>query len=131
MPKPTVESNNPRAAVSNPFTTDCPVTAETTLKPNKASKKYSAGPNCKANFAKSVDPKMSRIVARKLPVDEEKTWIPRAKLASPRSDKAKPSRIVAEDAGAARRQLDEMCAKLLANPVIEDYSVDLVDVGAR
>lgn len=31
--------------------------------------------------------------------------------------------IEAPDAEAARRQADEMCAKLLANPVIESYSV--------
>jgi len=30
------------------------------------------------------------------------------------------------DAAAARQQLDEMCAKLLANTVIEDYAVELI-----
>lgn len=30
------------------------------------------------------------------------------------------------DKQAATKQLDEMCAKLLANTVIEDYSVELV-----
>ena len=29
----------------------------------------------------------------------------------------------ASDEAAARTQLDELCAKLLANPVIEDYEV--------
>lgn len=28
----------------------------------------------------------------------------------------------------AKAQLDEMCSKLLANPVIEDYKVDLAEV---
>lgn len=28
----------------------------------------------------------------------------------------------------AKQQLDEMCTKLLANPVIEDYRVELVEV---
>tara|TARA_R110002126_G_scaffold28093_1_gene93710 strand:+ start:19859 stop:20131 length:273 start_codon:yes stop_codon:yes gene_type:complete len=30
------------------------------------------------------------------------------------------------DAAAARQQLDEMCAKLLANTVIEDYAIELI-----
>lgn len=35
--------------------------------------------------------------------------------------------IEAPDAEAARRQADDMCAKLLANPVIESYSVLIAD----
>jgi phosphoribosylformylglycinamidine synthase len=37
------------------------------------------------------------------------------------------------DAGRARQRLDEMCRKLLANPVIEDYSCEVVegDDGGR
>ena len=31
------------------------------------------------------------------------------------------------DAGRARQRLDEMCRKLLANPVIEDYTCEVVD----
>ena len=31
------------------------------------------------------------------------------------------------DAGRARQRLDEMCRKLLANPVIEDYTCDVVE----
>jgi len=31
------------------------------------------------------------------------------------------------DASRARQRLDEMCRKLLANPVIEDYTCDVVD----
>jgi phosphoribosylformylglycinamidine synthase subunit PurS len=33
------------------------------------------------------------------------------------------------DAGRARQRLDEMCRKLLANPVIEDYSCEVVEGG--
>jgi phosphoribosylformylglycinamidine synthase subunit PurS len=33
--------------------------------------------------------------------------------------------VAAEDAGAARGQVEEMCRRLLANPVIEDFSVEL------
>ncbi len=33
----------------------------------------------------------------------------------------------ASDAAVARTQLDELCAKLLANPVIEDYEVIRVE----
>ena len=33
--------------------------------------------------------------------------------------------IEAPDEGAARAQVDEMCRRLLANPVIEDYSIEL------
>jgi phosphoribosylformylglycinamidine synthase subunit PurS len=31
------------------------------------------------------------------------------------------------DAGRARQRLDEMCRKLLANPVIEDYTYEVVE----
>jgi phosphoribosylformylglycinamidine synthase subunit PurS len=31
------------------------------------------------------------------------------------------------DAGRARQRLDEMCRKLLANPVIEDYTCEVVE----
>jgi phosphoribosylformylglycinamidine synthase PurS subunit len=31
------------------------------------------------------------------------------------------------DAGRARQRLDEMCRKLLANPVVEDYSYEVVE----
>jgi phosphoribosylformylglycinamidine synthase PurS subunit len=34
--------------------------------------------------------------------------------------------IDAPDEAAARSQVDEMCRKLLANPVIEDYSIDIL-----
>ena len=34
--------------------------------------------------------------------------------------------IDAPDEAAARTQVDEMCRKLLANPVIEDYSIDIL-----
>ena len=36
-----------------------------------------------------------------------------------------------EDRDTAQRAVDEMCGKLLANPVIEQYSFDLEDLGAR
>jgi phosphoribosylformylglycinamidine synthase len=37
------------------------------------------------------------------------------------------------DAGRARQRLDQMCRKLLANPVIEDYTFEVVegDEGRR
>ena len=31
-----------------------------------------------------------------------------------------------QDTDAARQQVDSMCRRLLANPVIEDYSIELV-----
>lgn len=34
--------------------------------------------------------------------------------------------IDAADEAAARAQVEEMCRRLLANPVIEDYSVDIM-----
>jgi phosphoribosylformylglycinamidine synthase PurS subunit len=34
-------------------------------------------------------------------------------------------RIAEKDITAARKQLDEMCRKLLANPVIENYRLEL------
>jgi phosphoribosylformylglycinamidine synthase len=38
--------------------------------------------------------------------------------------------LAGEDPEAARRQLREMCEKLLANLVVEDYAVELLDGGA-
>lgn len=35
------------------------------------------------------------------------------------------------DAARARARLDEMCRKLLANPVIEDYTCEVVEVDER
>ena len=40
-------------------------------------------------------------------------------------------RVAAEDADAARHQVEEMCRKLLANPVIEDFSIELVEANQR
>jgi phosphoribosylformylglycinamidine synthase PurS subunit len=34
-------------------------------------------------------------------------------------------RIAEKDIGTARRQVDEMCRKLLANPIIENYRFEL------
>jgi phosphoribosylformylglycinamidine synthase len=36
----------------------------------------------------------------------------------------------AADSGAARSQVDEMCRRLLANPVIEDFAVELTAIAA-
>jgi phosphoribosylformylglycinamidine synthase subunit PurS len=38
--------------------------------------------------------------------------------------------IEAADETAARAQVDEMCRRLLANPVIEAYDVDLAELSA-
>jgi phosphoribosylformylglycinamidine synthase PurS subunit len=38
--------------------------------------------------------------------------------------------LAGEDPEAARRQLRDMCERLLANTVVEDYSVELLDGGA-
>jgi phosphoribosylformylglycinamidine synthase len=40
-------------------------------------------------------------------------------------------RVDAADEGAAQAQVEEMCARLLANPVIEDFSIDLFPVNQR
>jgi len=40
-------------------------------------------------------------------------------------------RVDADDEGAARAQVEEMCARLLANPVIEDFSIELSAVNHR
>ena len=40
--------------------------------------------------------------------------------------------LAGEDAAAAERQLREMCERLLANTVVEDYSVEILgDAGVR
>jgi phosphoribosylformylglycinamidine synthase len=36
-----------------------------------------------------------------------------------------------DDQEAARRELKQMCEKLLANTVVEDYSVELIEGSAR
>ena len=38
--------------------------------------------------------------------------------------------VAADDAEAARAQVDEMCRRLLANPVIEDFSVEVAELVA-
>lgn len=35
------------------------------------------------------------------------------------------------DAGQARGRLEEMCRRLLANPVTEEFTVEIVEAGAR
>ncbi|MGH9035475.1 MAG: phosphoribosylformylglycinamidine synthase subunit PurS [Acidimicrobiia bacterium] len=40
-------------------------------------------------------------------------------------------RVDADDEGTARAQVEEMCARLLANPVIEDFIVELSPVNHR
>lgn len=37
-------------------------------------------------------------------------------------------RVEAVDAESARRQVAEMCERLLANPVIEQYTIDIAEV---
>lgn len=37
--------------------------------------------------------------------------------------------LEAPSAGEAEQQIDEMCRKLIANPVIHDYSIDLKELG--
>ena len=39
--------------------------------------------------------------------------------------------VEADDTEAARDQVEEMCRRLLANPVIEDFSVELAELVAR
>ncbi len=50
---------------------------------------------------------------------------------SVRSGKYMEIRLDARDAGDARAQVNEMCRKLLANPVIEDYRFELEEAPAR
>lgn len=38
-------------------------------------------------------------------------------------------KVAADDAGSARTQVEEMCRKLLANPVIEDFEIELRDAN--
>ena len=38
-------------------------------------------------------------------------------------------RLAERDAAAGRAQVDEMCRKLLANPVIEDYLFEITEVA--
>jgi len=37
-------------------------------------------------------------------------------------------KLEGDSIGKAREQVDEMCARLLANPVIEEYYIDVVEV---
>ncbi|MBF6601052.1 MAG: phosphoribosylformylglycinamidine synthase subunit PurS [Dehalococcoidia bacterium] len=48
-----------------------------------------------------------------------------ADVASVRAGKYMEIRVDAGDRAAAEAQVDEMCRKLLANPVIEDFRFDL------
>jgi phosphoribosylformylglycinamidine synthase PurS subunit len=40
-------------------------------------------------------------------------------------------RVDAPDPVAARVQVDEMCRRLLANPVIEDYAIEILEPAPR
>jgi phosphoribosylformylglycinamidine synthase PurS subunit len=49
-----------------------------------------------------------------------------------RAGKSFEIRLGTDDPAAATRELEEMCEKLLANTVVEDYSVELLgDAGIR
>ena len=48
-----------------------------------------------------------------------------------RAGKSFEIQLGTEDAAAADRELREMCEKLLANTVVEDYSVELLDREKR
>jgi len=50
---------------------------------------------------------------------------------SVRAGKYLEVRLDAKDKKQAEKQLTEMCRKLLANPVIEDYRFELAEDGAR
>jgi len=52
-----------------------------------------------------------------------------ADVESVRAGKYLEVRIAAEDRAQAEKQLAEMCRKLLANPVIEDYRFELEDAA--
>jgi phosphoribosylformylglycinamidine synthase len=52
-----------------------------------------------------------------------------ADVESVRAGKYLEVRIAADDQGKAEKQLAEMCRKLLANPVIEDYRFELEDAA--
>jgi phosphoribosylformylglycinamidine synthase PurS subunit len=39
--------------------------------------------------------------------------------------------VAADDAAAARAEVEEMCRRLLANPVIEDFSIELEELVAN
>jgi phosphoribosylformylglycinamidine synthase subunit PurS len=53
-----------------------------------------------------------------------------AEVTSVRAGKYMEVRLAADDEAAARERVNEMCAKLLANPVIEQYRFDLEPVVA-
>jgi phosphoribosylformylglycinamidine synthase len=50
-----------------------------------------------------------------------------ASVQSVRAGKYMEIRIDSADADEARRQVDDMCRKLLANPVIEDFRYEVVE----
>jgi phosphoribosylformylglycinamidine synthase len=50
---------------------------------------------------------------------------------SVRAGKYMEIRIDAADRGQAEQQMREMCSKLLANPVIEDFRFDLTDAPIK
>jgi len=52
-----------------------------------------------------------------------------ADVESVRAGKYLEVRIAAEDRAKAEKQLAEMCRKLLANPVIEDYRFELEELA--
>jgi phosphoribosylformylglycinamidine synthase len=51
-------------------------------------------------------------------------------VASVRAGKSFEIELATADPAVAGERLDAMCRKLLANPVVEDYAVEVLDAGA-
>jgi len=49
-------------------------------------------------------------------------------VTSVRAGKYMEVKLEENDSGVAQQQVDEMCKKLLANPVIEDYAFELEEI---
>src|SRR5262245_7424016 len=95
-------------------------------------------PSCRTRRGRTGRDMKARIVVRLRPgiLDPQGTTIRRAleglgfpEVRDMRVGKVLDLTLEETDAARARQRLDEMCRKLLANPVIEDYTCELVDGG--
>ena len=80
---PMVAIKSPKRAEIKPLTLETLPIADIRVKPKNTNPKYSAGPNAKAILAKGGAKKMSIIVLKTPPREEEKIYTPNALPACP------------------------------------------------
>ena len=95
---PTQDTIRPKAPLIRPFTMDSPARLVTSVRPMKASAKYSGGPKDKAKLESAGAMKVSRTTARVPAMKDASAAMPSAGAARPFLARAYPSRQVTTEA---------------------------------